>query len=294
MMLYYLYAVSAVLIALGYMLFDVLNKREVPNLFAYLTLIFAFAVILFTYNVQLIIQSYLIAFVILGFGYFVYKIGQLGLGDVFEFAVLSLVLAPIAVPLIPYATTWVAMPPIVSLFLDTGIAAIISVPLFYIAAAAKKMGREAFIKSIRGTDVIKAVSVVGAYLLLSVLLFRLSYAREILIILLFLIVLGSAMLLVFQRAITEAMVEHVDVTGFVEEDIIAFNLMSKEDIAATKKKVKTFDRLITKQLIAEMKDKKVKDKFPVYKRAVPFAVPIFLGTILTIVAGNLLLLAILG
>ena len=44
----------------------------------------------------------------------------------------------------------------------------------------------------------------------------------------------------------------------------------------------------------KMKKKKVRDKFPVYKRAIPFAVPIFFGAILTIVVGNLLFIAILG
>jgi Flp pilus assembly protein protease CpaA len=290
---YYLYAASAVAIALGYMLFDVFNRREVPNLFVYPTLAFAFAVILLSGNQHLIIQSYLVAFAILGLGYFIYKIGQLGLGDVFELAALSLLLAPISIPLISSGAPGLALPSVISLFLDTGIAAIVVVPLFYVAVVVRKMGRS-FTRTIRRQDVFKALVVVAAYLLFGALLYRISYARILLFVLIFFVVLGSALLLVFQRAITESMVDHVGVSGFTEDDIIAFNLMSAKQIRSAKRRVESFDRLVTKQMMAEMKKKKVKDTFPVYKRAIPFAVPIFFGALITIIAGNLLLLAIVG
>jgi Flp pilus assembly protein protease CpaA len=293
MQLYYIYAACAVLVALGYMLFDVLNRREVPNLFAYSTLAFAFAIILLSGSWALITESYLIAFAILGLGYFVYKMGQLGLGDAFEFAALSLLLAPVAAPLIPYALSGPTLPSVVSLFLDTGIAAIVVIPIFYVVVALRKQGSRIFERIGKG-EKIRALAVAASYLVVALLLLQISYAKTVLLPLLLLVVLGSVLLILFQGPITETMVENVGVSGFVEDDIIAFNLMSPGKIASAKRKVKSFDRLVTGEMISEMKKKRIRDRFPVYKRAVPFAVPIFLGTLITIIAGNLLLIALLG
>jgi Flp pilus assembly protein protease CpaA len=294
MLLYYLYAASAVIIALVYMLFDVFNHREVPNIFAYASLLFAFAVLPLSGNWNLLVESYLIAFVLLGLGYFIYRVGELGLGDVFELAALSLLLAPLASPIVsqavPIATS---LPPIVALFLNTGIAAVIVIPLFYLGIVLGRFG-SSMTKWVSRSDVIKAAAVVAAYVAFAALLAQISHARVLLLALILLIVLGSALLLVFQRAITEVMVERVGVSGFLEDDIIAFNLMSGKEIAAAKRSVGSFDRLVTRKMIAEMKRKKIKQKFPVYKSAVPFAVPIFIGVVLTLLFGNLLLLALLG
>ncbi|MDE1865165.1 MAG: hypothetical protein KGH94_00800 [Candidatus Micrarchaeota archaeon] len=290
--LYYLYSGSAVLIALGYMLFDVFNNREVPNLFAYLTLAFSFVVVLATANWNLALESYLVAVAILSLGYFVYKIGQLGLGDVFELAALSLLLAPISAPLL-YPHGLAGLPPVVSLFLDTGIAAIVAVPLFYMALAARKMGARVF-SEVNGRNVAKAAVIVISYLVFAALLAQIAHGKIGLFLVLLVIVLGSAMLLVFERPITEVMVDRVSVSGFVEEDMIAFNLMSSKEIASSKKRIRSFDRLVTKAMISEMKRKGITTKYPVYKRAIPFAVPIFLGTVLTILLGNILLALLIG
>jgi hypothetical protein len=293
MQFYYFYIASAIAVALGYMLFDVLNNREVPNMFAYATLLFSFAAILLTWNWHLILQSYLISLVILAIGYFIYKVGQLGLGDVFEFAALALLLAPITSQLLYSVPTWLMLPPVVALLLDTGIAAIIVVPVFYVALAIRKFGWSA-VSRIRKGDLAKAAVVVLAYLLFAALLSRISPARDILFVMLFVIIAGSTLLMLFERVITEVMVDRVGVSGFTEDDIIAFNLMSDREIASAKRRIKSFDRLVTKQMISEMSKKRIKAKYPVYKRAVPFAVPIFLGTILTILFGNLLLVALFG
>lgn len=293
MQLYYIYAACAVLVALGYMLFDVLNRREVPNAFAYSTLILGFAIILISGDWHLILQSYLIAFAILGLGYFIYKAGQLGLGDVFEFAALTLILAPIVAPLIPYAVAGPALPSVISLFLDTGIAAVVVIPIFYVLLAVKRQGRRVTEGIGRG-EAIRAVGLVASYLVVALLLAEISYARTFLLAVLLPVVLGSVLLILFQGPITETMVDRVGVSGFEEDDIIAFNLMSEARIASTKRRVRSFDRLVTREMISEMRRKRVRDRFPVYKRAVPFAVPIFLGTLITIVAGNLLLVALLG
>jgi prepilin signal peptidase PulO-like enzyme (type II secretory pathway) len=42
-------------------------------------------------------------------------------------------------------------------------------------------------------------------------------------------------------------------------------------------------------LIAELKSKMPKRRFPVYKKPIPFAVPIFIGAITALAFGNVLL-----
>jgi prepilin signal peptidase PulO-like enzyme (type II secretory pathway) len=41
-------------------------------------------------------------------------------------------------------------------------------------------------------------------------------------------------------------------------------------------------------VIDKFKKKKIRDKLPVYKEAMPFAVPIFVAVLLSILVGNLL------
>ena len=65
-------------------------------------------------------------------------------------------------------------------------------------------------------------------------------------------------------------------------------------IKKMKKRVKNFDRLVTPELITEMKKKNIMEKFPVYKHAMPLALAIFIGVIASLAFGNLLLLLFPG
>jgi prepilin signal peptidase PulO-like enzyme (type II secretory pathway) len=62
--------------------------------------------------------------------------------------------------------------------------------------------------------------------------------------------------------------------------------------AQLKKRVKSFGQLVTRKMISEMKEKRVSLKLPVYRQGIPFALPIFIGTMITVLLGNPLLLAI--
>ena len=65
-------------LAFAYMMFDVLNNRNVPSYFAYASLVVGAAFTVLYLNVALIFYSALIAVATVGFGYVVYRIGQLG------------------------------------------------------------------------------------------------------------------------------------------------------------------------------------------------------------------------
>ena len=64
--------------------------------------------------------------------------------------------------------------------------------------------------------------------------------------------------------------------------------MNKKEINSMKKRVTAFDRLVTKDMIKQMKTNKIKEKLPVYKEALPFAVPIFIAVIVTLLIGNMI------
>ena len=199
MQFYYFYIASAIAVALGYMLFDVLNNREVPNMFAYATLLsFSFAAILMTWNWNLILQSYLVSLAILGIGYFIGKVGSSASGTCSSSRRLRCFLAPITSQLLYSAPTWLMLPPVVSLLLDTGIAAIIVVPIFYIAVAIRKFGWSV-ISGIRKRDLAKAAVVILAYLLFAALLSRISPAKDILFVMLFVIIAGSTLLMLLRE-----------------------------------------------------------------------------------------------
>ena len=283
--LLYFRIASVVVIAFIYMLFDVFNKRNVPSSFAYATVAYGAVLTVLYLNIRTILLSSLVAIAVMGFGYFVYKIGQLGLGDAFELTALSLVLPLQPRGLIGNLPT-LGLPFIFSLLVCTGIAAIILVPLYYIPKSRKA--------SIRGrmnsSDAVKAITiglVYAIFIFFLVLVIRISAYG---IALLIAVMAGSISIMLFEKRITYMMVDRVDYRGFEEGDIIAFNLMGKDEIEQARRKVHSFDRLITRELIEEMKKKDMRKKYPVYKRAVPLAAPIFVGAVLALLFGNLIFL----
>ena len=283
--LLYFRIASVIAIAFIYMIFDVFNKRNVPSVFAYASIAYGIILTILYLNLGTILISALIAIAVLGFGYFAYKIGQLGLGDAFELAALSLVLPLQPRGLIGNLPT-LGLPFEFSLLVCMGIAAIILVPLYYVPKSRKMR-----IKVGMGSgDIVKAITIGLVYLvfiLFLVFVVRISIYG---IVLLLAVMAGSIAIMVFEKRITYMMVDMVDFTKFEDGDIIAFNLMGRRDIEQSRRKIRRFERLVTNELIAEMKKKGVRKKYPVYKRAVPLAVPIFVGALLALVFGNLIFL----
>lgn len=139
MQLYILRIVSVVAIALVYMLFDVLNKRNVPSLFAYATLAYGILLTILYLDATTILVSTGIALVVLGVGYLIYRIGQLGAADVIEFAALSLIMPIQLTPLIASGVNQFQLPFMLSLLLNTGIVALILVPIYYLPKAMQSL-----------------------------------------------------------------------------------------------------------------------------------------------------------
>jgi Flp pilus assembly protein protease CpaA len=138
---------SLVAITLVYAIFDIFNKRNVPTVFAYATLVVGVIFTLSTLNIMVIAESSVIAAVIFGLGYMLFKAGQLGAADVVELAAISMMLPIMQTPLLANTYQY-GIPFIVSVFIATGIAALVMIPLYYIPRAASML-----------TDLLKGKSV---------------------------------------------------------------------------------------------------------------------------------------
>ncbi|MGD0729395.1 MAG: hypothetical protein ABR981_04940 [Candidatus Micrarchaeaceae archaeon] len=289
MQLYILRLASLIVIALVYMLFDVFNKRNVPTVFAYATLAYAAILTALYLNFNLMLQSGAIALLVLGIGFVVYKIGQIGAADVIEFAALSMILPIQQMPILFSNLNQFSFPFIISLLINTGIVALVIVPIYYLPMAKRKL-KKPITSFVEKRNVVLSVFLVAVYVFFIVFAYyvaRLNYTG---VLILLVMMISSALVMLFSIPITYSMVKYVGVEEFEEGDIIAINLMEQKDLKNIKSRIKNFDRLVTSNIIRSIKEKKIKEKFPLYKEAMPFALPIFIALIVSLLAGNLMLL----
>ncbi len=272
-----LFALLAV--AVLYAAFDLFNKRNVPDVFAYLSVIVG-VIITFAFNQADLLYSLAIALTVGVIGYVIYRMGLWGAGDYFELVAISLIFPIQPLPILANVAQ-LDLPFILSVFIATGVAAIWIVPIFYLVLV-KKSWRKM-------PDEKHVVYGVSLFLLYMILLFFVYYfygstlGRVALIMV---VAVPSAITLVFEEEITSRMVENIYPRQLDEGDIIAFNMMSISEIKRFSK-YKGFGRLATKKLIARMRNSR--EKLPVYRNAAPLAVFILIGIIISLLFGNVVL-----
>ncbi len=282
----YLYALRIILllsIASLYAIYDVYNKRNVPEVFVYSCFAIGIALTL-TLAPSVAVLSILIAVAILAIGYLLYKAGQLGLGDSFEFATISLIL-PIQQSALLSSNNQFGMPFIVSVFIATGIATLISVPIYYLLFAGNASGYKD--PKINAASIIKGLALLLAYITLFFFITFFFGFRVVSLVLILVLAIPSAILGIYEQRINLRMINFVYPSMLDEGDIIATNLMSDSDINYFKRISSNFGKLATKNLIAKIKNSR--KKLPVYKAAVPLALFILIGTIISILFGDVLL-----
>lgn len=269
-----------------YAIFDVFNKRNVPDFFVYAGLIVAFLITL-TYNTATILSSLFFAVVILAIGYSLYRKGVLGAGDFLEFVTIGLILPTQPIPIHSNIFQF-GMPFIFSVFIATGYTAIIGMAVYYLLLARIN----STMKTLKPTtkNIISGIVILVAYVFF--LLFvehfvGVSFAADLLVMA---IAIASFLIIVFEKAINQQMISFIYPKQLVDGDMIAMNFMHIKDIKYFKSKSKLFDRLATKKLISEIKG--VKKKIPIYTNGVPLALFALIGVILSLIFGNLLLYVI--
>ncbi len=284
----YLRIASIIIIAAVYLLFDVFNKRNVPSIFVYATLIYGMLLAVAYLRLSTVLIDLGIAAVVFALGYAVYRAGQLGLGDVMEMCAISLIFPfqnfPMLVSLYQYN-----IPFIIAVAIASGVVALVVVPIYYLPRTGRELA-ESITSMVSKKDIFKSALIGASYL---ILIGMLAYTRTISIygvIILGIILLGSAFTILFERPITKSMIRYVSVDEFEEGDIIAFNLMSASQMEALRVKANSFGKLVTKRMIDEMRANSITDKLPVYKLGIPFAVPIFIAVLISLLFGNLVIL----
>jgi hypothetical protein len=269
-------------ITILYALFDLFNKRNVPDLFAYASVVVGLA-ITFVYNSSNLAFSLELAVVIAVVGYLIYRLGLWGAGDYFELLAISLILPLQPAPLL-VGGNQLGLPFVLSVFVATGFAAIWIVPIYYLFFIKKTWRMKPDMK-----HVVYGVALFALYLLLfSAVYFFYGFTLGRLVLIL-LIAIPSAATLIFEEEITSRMVQRVYPSRLEDGDIIAFNMMDGEERKFFSK-YRGFGRLATRGLIARLKN--VKKKLPVYKNAAPLAVFILAGVIISLLFGDVVLFII--
>jgi len=279
---------SIIVIAAVYMLFDVFNKRNVPSIFVYATLGYGVLLTLSYLDLQLIFYSGLLAIATLGLGYFIYKIGQIGAADVFEIATLSLILPMTPLPFLLHVQQF-SMPFVLSMMVNTGIAVFVFVPLYYIPKAFYKFRGRVY-GLVRREDVFRAAMMAVLYAAFMTLLILSFWLKVVGFVIVLIMGLGSILITLFLTPITKSMIQYITYKGLEPGDAIALNIISKGRLSYLNKRIRGFGGLVTNQLIEELRRNAPKAKLPVYRNAVPFALPIFVGALTTLLFGNMILL----
>jgi prepilin signal peptidase PulO-like enzyme (type II secretory pathway) len=284
-MLPYIYIEIGVLVffTLIYAIFDVFNNRNVPNAFVYFTIIVGIIVALLAYRGFDLFVAFSAAAAICLLGYLLYRSGMLGAGDVLELAFISLVM-PVQLQPFYNGAPQFSMPFVLSVIIAAGYTSLLFIPIYYIGIK-KAVGRPSRkAKRTRTAGIFFAVYV--AFIVALKYTYGLSVVGALLILLL---AAASAIVMVYEDRIYRGMVELIYPNALEEGDMIATNLMSSRDIAYFNKRAK-FGRLATKKLILDIKN--IRKRIPVYRDSVPFSLFIFIGVIISLLFGNLILAVI--
>ena len=279
--MYQIFPIAILLvISAVYAAFDVFNKRNVPNLFVYVSVLIGIIVTL-AYGAKTIEYSAIIAAIVAVFGYALYKKGFLGGGDFLEFVAVSLIVPMQPAPLL-VSTFYQQIPFILSVLFAAGYSVSIYIPLYYLL---KRGGGRMHLDR---KHMFSAVLLLCSYALLILAMFLLFYIRLTGIIILGTLGIASFFIILFENRIYEGMVSMAYPSTLEPGDMIATNLMPKAEIRYFNKRSAEFGRLVTKKMLHDLG--RVRKKLPVYRNSVPFALFIFIGIIISLLLGNLMAL----
>ncbi len=285
MELAYIRLASVLVIAFVYMVFDIFNNRNIPTVFVYSTLAYGALLTILYLETYIILESLAIAAAILSIGYVLYRIGQLGAADVVEIAAISLIL-PIQNILPVHVQLFQLLPFALSVVVNSGIVALIIVPLYYVPKSYLILRHE-FLSKVDRKDVYRGVISTVAYSLF--FLFLIYYGISFLgFVIMCLAIICIAVITLFEKPMTMSMVSYQKPERIYEEDIIALNLMNNETVSKVKRSVPEFGRLMTGDILNKLREKEPDTRLPVYRNAIPFALPIFIGIVLALFVGNVL------
>lgn len=277
---------ALLIIAIVYACYDLFNRRNIPDMMAYGSVAIGIVFTLALWDVQQILYSAIVAAIVGALSYLLYKVGQMGLGDGFEFVAISLIVPMQPAPLLS-AASQLGLPFMLSVFVATGVAAIVLVPAYCIAHM-RRGKRLAPIRGMKANTAAKASIMILAY---GSLLLFVTYSFGFSIVawaIIALIGVPSVVAIIYEEEMKAQMVRWVYPRELEVEDFVAVELMGKKDIAFFAKRYKEFGRVATKEMVGKLSS--LRKKLPVYKNAIPLAFPTLIGIVAALLFGNLILL----
>ncbi len=275
---------ALVVIALLYSYFDLFNKRNVPDVFAYASVVVG-VVITLVYYQNMLILSFSLALLIGIVGYALYRGGLWGAGDYFELAAISLML-PLQPDPIFGLVNQLGLPFIISVLIGTGFAATWIVPIYYLLFVRGEKKKV----SVDSKHVAYGLMLLILFLLFFVIVYSVFGFTLTQVALMLFLVVPSTFTIAFEDEITARMARHVYPNALEQGDIIAISMMSEKERAYFTSRYRKFGRLVTGEMIGNLK--RVRKKLPVYKNAAPLAAFILIGIIVSLLFGNIVLLII--
>ena len=272
------------LISFIYAVYDVFNRRNVPNLFVYFTILVGIVMAFLSNSGMALVTAFVVAVVIGAIGYTIYRAGLLGAGDVLELVFIALIMPVWQNTFFGSAYQW-NIPFVLSVIIAAGYASLIFIPIYYLLV--KK-------QPLNAPRPDKKRMTIGALFFVVYMIFILAmrYLYDINMFgsaLIFMLAFFAGITMIYDQRIYLGMVEFIYPNKLEEGDMIATNLMSKKELAIFQRK-SDFGRLASDRLIAQIK--KVRVKLPVYRDSVPFSLFIFIGVLISIAYGNIILMMI--
>lgn len=285
--LYLVRIIILVSMALAYAIFDIFNNREVPSAFAYAVIIIAVILSLTYFGTQEFLLGAGLSLLIAVLGFALYRKGILGAGDTLELIAIALLLPTQPAPLLAHVPQ-LSMPFVLSVFISSGYFAIIVLVLYYMLFARKSPLEKNF--HVKKERVLTGIILVTAYALLAVMMYALAGIGVIGIAVIMALAIFSGMMFVFERLMNYRMVSMLYPRELTQDDMIATNLMTRQDMAYFRRKSRNFGRLATMKLKRDLMMER--RKLPVYRNAPPLAAFFFIGVVFSLLFGNLIFLVI--
>ena len=283
-MISFIYRIALLLIVgLAYAAYDLLNKRNVPDIFVYGVFILGLA-ITFTYGLRTIEISLTISTLIIALGYLIYRKGIMGAGDFMEFATISMLLPIQPNPILSQLPQF-GLPFILSVLISTGYSAIVLTTIYYLGRSFIKGGFRS--SSPKRRKIYHGLGLFISYLILLFLISYLAGFKAFTAVIIITMGAASSLAVIFEKEINMQMVSYVYPKDLSKEDMIATNLMPTADLKYFSSKSKHFGRLVTKETLNETKA--IKKKIPVYTSGIPLAFFALIGIIISLLFGNLLI-----
>ena len=264
--------------------FDVTNNRNIPNHVTYPFVVLALLVNFISLDMAALPMTVGIAAAIFIIGYVFYKMGQIGGADILVITAIAL-----AIPQQPLETLIVRQtiaspfPFVLSVIIGASLAFSVVMFLSFIpkVAAAIRAGK---IK-LGNERLLSAGLIAIAYIAFVYIAVKLPFFPPLYLALITFVMLTSVFFMLFREFIQASMVEFVPLSRVEEEDVLAIEQMDKETVAKYK-----LQKLLTLDEIKRLRKLPIK-KFPVYTKMPMFLPYILFGLLLSLLFGDLLLLA---